>query len=59
MSNDVNRQWVLVRRPEGNIREDDFQLTEGPIPTPKQAYAASRRGMKCDRNTDPRSIHIE
>jgi hypothetical protein len=26
MSNDVNRQWRLVKRPEGNIREDDFQL---------------------------------
>src|SRR6266436_4105832 len=36
MSNDVNRQWLLVRRPEGNIRPEDFRLTEAPIPTPEQ-----------------------
>jgi NADPH-dependent curcumin reductase CurA len=34
MSKDVNRQWRLVRRPEGNISQGDFQLTEEPVPTP-------------------------
>src|SRR6516225_2981002 len=42
MSNDVNRQWRLVRRPEGNIREDDFRLTEAPIPTPEQGQVLVR-----------------
>ena len=36
MSNNVNRQWRLVRRPEGQIRQNDFQLAEAPIPTPEQ-----------------------
>ncbi|UPJ52599.1 hypothetical protein IVB30_15390 [Bradyrhizobium sp. 200] len=33
MNDDVNRQWLLVRRPEGNIREDDFRFVESPMPT--------------------------
>ncbi len=42
MSNDVNRQWLLVRRPEGNIRPEDFRLTEAPIPTPEQGQVLVR-----------------
>ena len=42
MSNNINRQWKLVRRPEGNIRQDDFQLTEAPIPTPEQGQVLVR-----------------
>src|SRR6476661_3847967 len=42
MSNNVNRQWKLVKRPEGNIRADDFQLTEAPIPTPEQGQVLVR-----------------
>ena len=42
MSNGVNRQWKLVRRPEGNISADDFQLTEAPIPTPEQGQVLVR-----------------
>lgn len=42
MSNDVNRQWKLVRRPEGNIRADDFQLADAPIPTPEQGQVLVR-----------------
>ncbi|MGH6752711.1 MAG: NADP-dependent oxidoreductase, partial [Bradyrhizobium sp.] len=34
MSNEINRQWLLVRRPEGNIRADDFRFVETPIPSP-------------------------
>src|SRR4051794_22188166 len=33
MSKDVNRQWRLIRRPKGDIRLDDFELTETPLPT--------------------------
>ncbi len=42
MSNDFNRQWLLVRRPGANIREDDFRLTETPIPTPEQGQVLVR-----------------
>jgi hypothetical protein len=42
MSKDTNRQWRLVRRPEGKIRQDDFQLTETPIPTPEQGQVLVR-----------------
>jgi NADPH-dependent curcumin reductase CurA len=42
MSKHVNRQWRLVRRPEGNIRQDDFQLTEEPVPTPKDGQVLVR-----------------
>ena len=42
MSKEVNRHWKLVRRPEGNIREEDFQLTEAPIPTPEQGQVLVR-----------------
>src|SRR5258708_39840517 len=42
MSNDFNRKWLLVRRPGANIREDDFRLTETPIPTPEQGQVLGR-----------------
>jgi NADPH-dependent curcumin reductase CurA len=28
----VNRQWRLVRRPRGMVKETDFTWTEGPVP---------------------------
>jgi NADPH-dependent curcumin reductase CurA len=31
---DVNRQWVLRKRPSGMVREDDFELIESPVPEP-------------------------
>jgi len=34
MRNDINRQWLLVRRPDGMITEDNFNLVEGKIPVP-------------------------
>ena len=30
----VNRQWLLARRPQGMVREDNFQLVESPVPVP-------------------------
>jgi NADPH-dependent curcumin reductase CurA len=42
MDKDVNRQWRLVRRPEDNIRQDDFQLTEALIPTLEQGQVLVR-----------------
>lgn len=29
----VNRQWLLARRPEGQVRVDDFRRHDAPIPT--------------------------
>ena len=49
MSSVVNRQWRVVRRPVGNIREDDFELTETPLPTLEQ-------GQVLVRISDSRSI---
>jgi NADPH-dependent curcumin reductase CurA len=30
-----NRRWLLVRRPEGTIRDDDFRLVEEPVGEPE------------------------
>jgi NADPH-dependent curcumin reductase CurA len=37
-----HRQWLLVRRSEGNIREDDFRFVESPIPTLDQGQVLVR-----------------
>ena len=29
-----NRQWILKRRPVGEIREGDLELVEKPLPVP-------------------------
>ena len=29
-----NRRWLLARRPEGMIRDDDFRLAEEPVGDP-------------------------
>ena len=42
MRNDVNRQWRLVSRPEGTVREENFRLTEEPIPIPEQGQVLVR-----------------
>lgn len=34
MSNNVNRQWVMAKRPVDDVKPDDFKLIEGEIPTP-------------------------
>ncbi|RJO77576.1 NADP-dependent oxidoreductase [Nocardia panacis] len=30
----MNRQWVLRRRPEGTLRDEDFELRSVPVPVP-------------------------
>lgn len=30
----VNRQWLLARRPVGDVKPDDFRFAEGAVPTP-------------------------
>jgi len=42
MSNDVNRQWLLVKRPEGNISADVFRFVETPIPSPGEGQVLVR-----------------
>jgi NADPH-dependent curcumin reductase CurA len=39
---DVNRQWVLARRPEGMVSESDFELREVPKPQPNEGEALVR-----------------
>ena len=34
MSNQNNRQWILRRRPQGIIEDEDFELVECPVPSP-------------------------
>ena len=29
---DVNRQWLLASRPQGMVKESNFQYNEAPIP---------------------------
>ena len=35
MASAKNRRWLLVRRPEGTIRDDDFRLVEEPVGEPE------------------------
>lgn len=35
MSAGVNRQWLLKSRPEGDIKDSDFEWKESPAPTPE------------------------
>jgi hypothetical protein len=38
----VNRQYLLAARPEGAIRETDFQLVEAPVPQPGEGVMLVR-----------------
>jgi NADPH-dependent curcumin reductase CurA len=49
MRNDINRQWLLIRRPNGLIREDDFLFTEASIPPPGEGQVLVRNLLlSCD-----------
>ena len=37
MQDKINRQWLLKRRPQGMISEDDFEYREAPVPEPDLA----------------------
>ncbi|MFE3443069.1 NADP-dependent oxidoreductase [Nocardia sp. NPDC059180] len=39
MTDAVNRQWLLRRRPEGAVRDEDFELVTGPVPSPGEVEA--------------------
>jgi NADPH-dependent curcumin reductase len=34
MPNEINRRWVLAKRPAGSVDETHFRWEEGPIPSP-------------------------
>jgi NADPH-dependent curcumin reductase CurA len=38
----VNRQWVLARRPHGVVTEENFEYREGPIPQPEDGQVLLR-----------------
>jgi len=38
----INRQWLLISRPEGMISEGNFRWTESPIPSPKEGEVLIR-----------------
>jgi NADPH-dependent curcumin reductase len=42
MQSNVNRQWLLDSRPEGVLREDNFQWVERPIPSPEEGQVLVR-----------------
>ncbi len=33
-TNQINRQWILARRPVGDVGREDFRLEQGSVPTP-------------------------
>lgn len=47
--NAVNRQWLLARRPRGEVSPEDFRLVEGPIPEPAEGEVLVRNLLlSCD-----------
>ena len=42
MDRPVNRQWLLARRPEGVVADEDFRLVETPAPEPGEGEALVR-----------------
>ncbi len=39
---DINRRWLLARRPEGQVKDADFEWTETAVPTPQPGEAVVR-----------------
>ncbi|HYB42370.1 MAG TPA: NADP-dependent oxidoreductase [Candidatus Methylomirabilis sp.] len=37
-----NRQWILLRRPKGQLAESDFELRRGPVPQPGPGEVLTR-----------------
>lgn len=49
MHTQKNRQWRVVKRPQGMIEDSDFSFTESPIPTPADGEVLVRTLMlSCD-----------
>jgi len=44
-----NRQWILVKRPEGPLTDDCFELRESPVPAPKAGeFVVRNELLSCD-----------
>ena len=44
MTTKINRQWRLAARPEGFVKESDFEWREEPAPTPGEGQLLVRIG---------------
>ena len=45
----LNRQWLLARRPQGLIVAEDFEWKEGPVPVPAEGEVLVRtQVLSCD-----------
>jgi len=45
----VNRQWLLARRPRGEVSPEDFRWAEGPVPEPGEGEVLVRNLLlSCD-----------
>ena len=42
---ETNRQWLLRKRPQGLVEEDDFELVSTPLPTPGEGQVLVRNRM--------------
>lgn len=42
IDDDANYQWRIARRPQGNVRPDDFEWHAGPIPAPGEGEVLLR-----------------
>ena len=46
---EINRRWLLERRPQGDIRDADFRWDEQPVPSPAEGEVVVRVEMlSCD-----------
>jgi NADPH-dependent curcumin reductase len=46
---EMNRKWVLAKRPEGMVEEDCFRLAEEPVPEPKDGeFVVRNLVVSCD-----------
>ena len=51
---ETNRQWILVKRPEGPLTEDCFALRESPVPTPGPGeFVVRNELLSCDPTQRP------
>ena len=49
MTERLNRQWTLARRPQGLVRPEDFKWVEGPAPVPAEGEVLVRNQyLSCD-----------
>ena len=44
-----NRQWILVKRPDGPLTDDCFELRESPVPLPRAGeFVVRNQLLSCD-----------